>query len=274
MAYDALPAHLNQRGQDPAHTAEHLLHLITDAITNHPRSLQKAIGPSELGDPCARRIGYKMLGKGERPGEPNWKATVGTALHSWLEGVLDAANMNFELRTRSGQERYYTEQRVTVGQILGRDIDGSCDVYDRATATVVDWKSVGPSQLAKYRRLGPGHQYRAQAHLYGRGWRARGLPVDHVMVVFLPRNGELAETYVWHEPYDEQVALEAIERATGIALATQALGAGALTHLATADAYCHRCPYFLAHSTDLTAGCPGHESRPQRVDPILSLIPA
>jgi hypothetical protein len=188
--------------------------------------------------------------------------------------VLDNANMNFELRTRSGQERFYTEQRVTVGQILGRDIDGSCDVYDRCTATVVDWKSVGPSQLAKYRRLGPGNQYRVQAHLYGRGWRNRGLPVDYVMVVFLPRNGELAETYIWFEPYDEQVARDALERATGIALATQALGTGALTHLATADAWCHLCPYFVARSTDLTAGCPGHVGRPERADPILNLIPA
>jgi len=269
---DMLPAHLSQRGQDPAHTAEHLLHLISDAISNHPRSLQQQIGPSELGHPCARRIGYKMLGRGERASEPNWKATVGTALHSWLEGVLDGANMNYELRTRSGQERFYTEQRVTVGQILGRDIDGSCDVYDRATATVVDWKSVGPTQLTKYRRLGPGGQYRAQAHLYGRGWRNRGLPVDYVMVVFLPRNGELAETYVWWEPYDESVATAALERATGIALATQALGTGALTHLATADAFCHLCPYFLARSTDLTAGCPGDASRPQRVDPMQALI--
>jgi hypothetical protein len=215
-----------------------------------------------------------MLGKGERPGEPNWKATVGTAVHAWLESMLDAANDNYERRTQSGQERYYIEQRVTVGQILGRDIDGSCDVYDRATATVVDWKTVGPAQLAKYKRFGPGQQYRAQAHLYGRGWRNRGLPVDTVMVVFLPRNGELGETYVWHEPYDEEIARDTLQRATGIALATQALGTGALTHLATADVFCHLCPYFLAKSTDLAAGCPGDASRVERFDPITSLIPA
>lgn len=272
MTYHQLPSDLMQRGQDPAHTAEHLLHLITDAISNHPRSLQKQIGPSEIGHPCARRIGYRMLGKGERPGEVNWKATVGTALHAWLEGVLDGANSNYEQRTQSGQERFYIEQRVTVGDIAGVPIEGSCDVYDRATATVVDWKSVGPTQLAKYRRFGPGEQYRIQAHLYGRGWRARGVPVDYVMVVFLPRNGELAETYTWWEAYDEQVALDALQRATGIALATQALGTGALPHLATADAFCHKCPYFLAHSTVPAAGCPGHVGRRTRRDPIESLI--
>ncbi len=267
-----LPEALSQRGRDPAETADWLIRLITGAIRNHPRSLQQRIGPSEIGQPCARRIGYKLLGKGERDGEPNWKATIGTALHSWLEHVLDKANQDYELATQSGQERYLLEQRVTVGQILGKDIDGSCDVYDRCTATVVDWKSVGPTQLAKYKRFGPGHQYRCQAHLYGRGWRNRGLPVDHVMVVFLPRNGELAETYVWHEPYDEQVALDALQRATGIQLAVDALGTGALPHLDTYDAWCHLCPYFLAHSTELAVGCPGDPSRQVRRDSIEKLI--
>lgn len=252
-----LPAHLSQRGLDPDLTGDHLLHLVREAITNHPRSQQVRIGPSEIGHPCARRIGYKLLGHPEREGEPNWKATVGTALHSWLEGVLDQANLDYEQRTKSGQERYYTEQRVTVGQILGTDIDGSCDVYDRVTATVIDWKSVGPTQLTKYKRFGPGDQYRSQAHLYGRGWQTRGEPVDNVMVVFLPRNGELAETHVWHEPYSEQVALDALQRVNGIALTTQALGGAALAKLPTADAYCHMCPYYKAHSTDPAIGCPG-----------------
>lgn len=253
----ALPAHLDQRGIHPDHTAEHLLSLIRTAITEHPRSQQKLIGPSELGHPCARRIGYKLLGHPEREGEPNWKATVGTALHSWLEGVLDGANIDYEQRTKAGEERFYTEQRVTVGQVNGVDIDGSCDVYDRATATVIDWKSVGPTQLTKYKRFGPGAQYRAQAHLYGRGWQAQGLPVDTVMIVFLPRNGELAETYVWHEYYDEQIALNALQRASGIALGVQALGAKVLEQLPTADSWCHMCPYYKAQSTDPTSGCPG-----------------
>jgi hypothetical protein len=252
-----LPAHLDQRGLHPDHTAEHLLTLIRTAITEHPRSQQTLIGPSELGHPCARRIGYKLLGQPEREGEPNWKATVGTALHSWLEQVLDGANIDYEQRTKSGEERFYTEQRVTVGQVNGVDIDGSCDVYDRATATVIDWKSVGPTQLTKYKRFGPGTQYRAQAHLYGRGWQAKGLPVDTVMIVFLPRNGELAETYVWHENYDEQVALNALQRASGIALAAKALGPTVLEQLPTADAFCHMCPYYKAQSHDLSLGCPG-----------------
>jgi len=268
----SLPAALSQRGQPPAQTADYLLRLIAVAISNHPRSLQREIGPSEVGHPCARKLGYKMMGHGERSHEPNWKATVGTALHSWLEQLLDRANVDYETATQSGQERYLLEERVTVGQILGHDITGSCDVYDRATGLVVDWKTVGPTQLTKYRRYGPGDQYRAQAHLYGRGWRNRGLPVDNVMVIFLPRNGELAETYVWTEPYDETVAVAALQRATGIRLAVDTLGTGALPHLPTYDAWCHLCPYFVARSTDLRVGCPGDPSRVERPDSIESLI--
>ena len=267
------PAHLSMRGGDPRQTAEHLLHLITDAVSNHPRSLQQRVGPSELGHPCARRLGYKFLGKAERAGTPpNWKATVGTALHSWLEATLDAANLDYEQRTRSGQERFWLEQRVTVGQVAGVDVDGSCDVYDRATATVIDWKTCGPTQLTKYRRLGPGPQYRAQAHLYGRGWRARGVPVDTVMIVFLPRNGELSESYTWHEPYNESVAVAALQRADGIALAVAALGTDALAVLPTADAFCHLCPYFVPAATDLARGCPGDASRPARADTTTAMI--
>lgn len=270
----ALPNHLNQRGIDPDLTGDHLMHLISEAIVNHPRSQQVQLGPSELGHECARRLGYKLLGHPENPGPPNWRATVGTALHAWLETVLDQANIDYEAQTKSGQERFWIETKVIVGQILGEDIDGFCDVYDRVTATVVDWKSVGPTQLTKYKRFGPGPQYRGQAHLYGRGWRAKGLPVDTVMDVFLPRNGELAESYIWHEPYDEQVALDALQRVNGIAIATQALGHAALSQLPTADAWCHMCPYFKARSTDLHAGCPGDAERAANAqpDPIESLI--
>jgi hypothetical protein len=269
---EPLPVHLSERGSPAADLGKLLRAVITDSINNHPRSLQERIGPSEVGHPCARRIGYKLLNQPERASEPNWKATVGTAAHDWLEDVFNRHNIEWEMGNEGGQERWYTEHRVTVGQILGQDIDGSCDLYDRVTATVIDWKTVGPSQLIKYKRMGPGDQYRAQAHLYGRGWVARGLPVDTVMIAFLPRNGELAETHIWHEQYDEQVALDALQRANGIALATQALEHKALAQLPTADAWCHLCPYFKAQSTNLHAGCPGDAERATRPDPIESLI--
>jgi len=67
--------------------------VIRGAIANHPRSLQKRIGPSEIGTPCDRRIGYKLLGQEENPRGDAWKPTVGTAVHGWLEKALEDANL-------------------------------------------------------------------------------------------------------------------------------------------------------------------------------------
>lgn len=254
-----LPPAFDRRGQTtPQQLGDELLAIITNAIANQPRTLQKRIGPSEIGHPCARRIGYKLLGAPDL--NPNqgvaWKPFIGTAMHHELEHVFDKFNQAYMLTT-GGQERFMVESKVCAGEINGEDIEGHTDLYDRATATVIDWKVVGPAPLKKYRKEGPGSQYRTQGHAYGRGWRRKGLPVDQVMIVFLPRNDELHKTYIWSEPYDEQVAVDGFTRAEGIAAMTKHIGTGCLDLLPTANAYCYRCPYYRAGSMDLTKGCPG-----------------
>lgn len=253
----ALPGHLSQRGGDPDLVMAEYMHVITTAITTHPRSLQKKIGPSEIGHPCARRIAYKLLGTPENETKPNWKATIGTGAHMWLENAFDQDNLRHAEHTGTGQERWLVETKVSVGDMNGTEITGSCDLYDRVTATVIDHKTVGPTQLTNYKRKGASEQYRIQAHLYGRGWQRAGFPVDTVAVAFLPRNGELADSYLWHEPYDEQVAIDALQRLAGIDLATTALGVDALPGLGTADAWCHMCPFYERGSQDPRHGCPG-----------------
>jgi hypothetical protein len=272
--YVDLPAPLQRTMTPAAQVGAELLQLIKTRIIHHPRSLQVAIGPSEIGHSCARRIGYKLAGVPEREGQlPNWKATVGTAVHTWMESMLDDDNLSYAERTGSGQERWFVETRVNVGDINGTDVEGSCDVFDRVTGTVVDWKTNGPAMLKKYKK-GPSKEYRAQAHLYGRGWQRKGMTVRNVMIIFLPRNGELSEAVVWTEPYDEQIAVDALTRATGIAVLVDAFGDRAYNHLETADAYCTHCPFFRAGSTDLRAGCPGHPGGDQHrsSDQLLGLI--
>lgn len=247
-----LPESNQNRGGNPELLKAELLHFIADAIDNHPRSQQKQIGPSELGTPCARRIGYKLLDvEPSNPRKAAWKPTVGTAVHAWLEQAIGRQN-------ERGIERFYLEERVTVGQVGGVDISGSCDLYDRVTATVIDWKIVGEAALRRYRKnQSPGGQYRAQAHLYGRGFTSLDLPVDTVAVMFLPQNGDLSDAYFWHEPYDEQIALDALNKANGVAALTAGFGPNALQALPTAEAYCTYCPWFRPGSTDVTEGCPG-----------------
>lgn len=267
-----LDTELQQRGGDPDLTAAELLDVIEAAIAEHPRSLQTELGPSDLGHKCSRRIGYQMLGVDTVNLHQGvaWKPTVGTAVHTWLETAFDAWNLSND--PCRGAERFLVETTVEVGEVNGAPIYGHADLYDRVTATVVDWKVVGNPQLADYKANGPGQQYRVQAHLYGRGFVRAGHPVDTVMVVFLPRADELHRRVVWYEPYDENVALEGLQRAEGIALATQALGPAALAALPTADAFCYRCSYFRAGSTDLTQGCPGDPAAAGHHNPFPDLV--
>ncbi|WP_242908697.1 hypothetical protein [Actinomadura terrae] len=244
---------------DPAKALQgELLWAIENRIDYAPRSLQRRLGPSEIGKPCQRRLGYKLAGvEPVNPGDTAWYPTIGTAVHSWLEDVLKWLNGHLGTLVDGGP-RFLLEHRVNVGTICGEDITGQCDVYDRATGGVVDWKIVGERQLKKYRENGPGDQYRIQAHLYGRGWQRRGMPVNFVAVMFLPRDRLLREAFMWSEPYDEQVALSALQRAEGITSMVRALGVGALPILPTADDYCSFCPHFLPASTEVEEACPGH----------------
>ena len=117
--------------------------VIRGAIANHPRSLQKRIGPSEIGTPCDRRIGYKLLGQDENPRGDAWKPTVGTAVHAWLETAAENANLA-QVISAGGligdhQLEWVTEQSVTVGYLHdGTAITGSADLYHRPTATLID----------------------------------------------------------------------------------------------------------------------------------------
>lgn len=259
------PAHLIDT-TDVDRARRDYLDVITRAIVDHPRSQQRAIGPSEVGDPCARKIGYKLLGTPERPQQPAWRPTVGTAVHAWLEDAFDKASVA-SLADLDGHERWLVETRVTAafvpelepltGQLF---LDGSCDLFDRVTATSIDHKAVGPGRLKKYRASrDPGQQYRAQAHLYGLGWANRGERVDTVAVCFLTRDGDLSDAWWWSEPFDRALAEAAVERLRGIAVTVGALGGAGLTVLPTADSFCSFCPFFKPGAADLSQGCPGHK---------------
>lgn len=240
------------RGLDLGDLQGELTYFVEDAIHNHPRSLQKALGPSEIGTECARRIGYRLAQVEAVNQGDGWLATIGTATHAWLADTFTRAN------ERLGHPRFLMEERVTVGELDGEPVVGSTDLYDRVTATVIDFKVMGKTSLDKLRRSGPSGQYRAQGHLYGRGWATAGHPVDRIAIWGLPRNSPLRDAHLWAEDYDESIATAALDRVEGIASLTSAMGPGALPLLPTADSFCSYCPFFRSGSTDLATGCPGH----------------
>ncbi|KAB8196228.1 hypothetical protein FH608_005480 [Nonomuraea phyllanthi] len=248
---------------------EDLDHIITNDLNNSPRSLQIEIGPSEINHKCARWLGYKQLATPTINEQGlAWRPAVGTGVHSLLEGVFRRTNEML------GTTRFLIEQRVTIGDVCGQPIRGSCDLADRVNGITVDWKIVGPTTLRRVKaEKKPSDEYRAQAHAYARGFNTAGVPMDRVSIYYLPSNGEFAEGYFWSESYDEQIVLNALKRLEAITTLTKSMGTAALGLLPTADAYCTRCPYHRAGSQDLAQGCPGDPAALNRAtNSITSLI--
>lgn len=183
--------------------------LIIDGAASHGRSQQRALGPSEVGHPCLRKLAYGLMGvpKCNSYSDP-LPSVVGTGAHAQVEEFARKAN------ERLGRTRWLPETRVTVRPGLA----GTCDLVDLDTTTVIDWKFPGTSRMHHYRTHGPSEVYRRQAHLYGRGMRNLGLPITDVGICFLPRGGELKNAYLWTEPYSDAVVAETLSRIDAVTL--------------------------------------------------------
>jgi len=253
-----------------------LFQLIEADIIGQPRSQQRRIGPSEMGVPCDRRIGYRLAGiEPSNDRGPAWKPYVGTAVHEVM-ATLMARHEVAQMESADYSERFKIEERVSVGEVGDTEITGSCDLFDAHHGAVWDWKFTTRNQIREhYRPHGPGEQYRTQAHLYGRGFARAGYDVRTVGVIFFTRDGEFTDRHVWHEPYDEQVALDALARAGSIQAALDALGPDfTIPTLATADAYCRFCPWFRAGTSQIAQGCPGHPQETVQPKTLTQLIGA
>lgn len=243
-----------------------LLNVIRHKIENNPRSLQREIGPSEIGHPCTRWMAYKLAGTPPIPRKRDkWRATVGTFVHKGLDETFSEANsMAFEL-TR--HHLWLTENRVNVGTVRagdGYDIYGSCDLYSVIYQMVIDWKIVGPTTMKEVKsKKVPEPKYVIQSHSYGRGWQRGGVPVVDVGVFFLPAAGELEEGILWHEPFNESLAVEAINRVDAVQRLVNQTGRLAPALVPGTEHYCEdRCEWFKYKSDDLTEGCPGANLKP------------
>ncbi|GAB2457760.1 hypothetical protein GCM10007967_09990 [Xylanimonas ulmi] len=262
-------------GTSPEQAIAQVRGVIEYAAINSPRSLQKRIGPSEIGNPCDHCLAAKLAGWAETEDGIAWLPFVGTAVHAELERIVNAYETSRNAMHTTGR-RWLCEQRVTVGQIGGVDITGSTDLFDVAAGMPVDHKIVGPTKIKKVKSHGPGPTYRVQAHAYGRGWVAAGYEVRHVAIWFLPRNDMRGFDggLLWHEPYQEQIAVDALARANRLHANLTALAA---LGTAARDAWISSLPrdpdcFDCARYPDRPAGlaAPGH--RPQS-DTLAGLIP-
>ena len=228
--------------------ANALLDVVTRAGIWSPRSGQVAIGPSEVGHPCTRRIAYKLL-DWDKPNEMqggSWAAQVGTAIHAYLAEIFGK------------KEGYLVEQRVNIRGNLA----GTVDLYDTKNGVVIDWKTTGSSKLAAYRKDGADPQHVIQVHLYAYGLAAQGADVKKVALAYLPTSGQLSDGYVDIRDYDENIALDAFKRLDTIHALLAQVDVEQNPEFwsqipAKTSRLCAWCPYFKPFSKALDQGCPG-----------------
>lgn len=203
------------KGTPPGQATKEITQVITSQIAAQPRSLQKRIGPSEIGMECAHCLAAKLAGWEKQEVGVSWASTIGTGAHLLMETFFNRHARSF-YRPEKGA-RFVTEETVLVGHLGATPITGSTDLLDLEAGMTVDWKFVGENQLQHYRANGPSKQYRIQAHLYAHGWNQAGIRVDTVSICFLPRaTNRFQDHYWWHEPHDPQIAVEALARLNAI----------------------------------------------------------
>lgn len=187
-----------------------LLGIILWKNANAERTLQKTPGPSELGDPCDRRLGYRIADIPEiNSGGDPWAANVGTAIHSYLEKAFQ------EWMAAHGSQEWRTEADLKLDDF----IKAHCDLYRYSHETVIDWKTMNQDKMKLAREIGqpafPGHV--VQVHCYGYAYELAGFPVKRVALACLPRSGRIRDMHVMIEPYDRRIAQYAMDRVYEIA---------------------------------------------------------
>lgn len=219
--------------------------IIADAGSFAPRSQQIAIGPSEAGQECTRRLAYKLLDWDvSNPGSySSWASQVGTAIHAYLAEVFGKL------------DGYEVEQRVKISGNLG----GTVDLYHIPSGTVLDWKTTGNVDS---KRKSPSKQNLVQVNLYALGKKRAGADVKQVALVYLPVKGDLSEMHIELHPFDEQMALDALDRIDNIYSLLATVDVEANPHMwqhipAVSSRFCNYCPYFKPYSSDLAVGCNG-----------------
>ena len=181
---------------------ELLVKALHERENSRPRSTQVQIGPSELGG-CRRKVWYRLNDQQvTNGGELKLAAIMGTAIHSAIESAF------------AGNNSILLEQTVEYGGMKAH-----VDAFLPDTGDVIDWKTVKAKNLNYF----PSQQQRWQVQVYGYliDKAGKGKPRT-VNLVAIPRDGDERDIKVHSEPYDEKIALEALDWLAAIKEAKEA----------------------------------------------------
>jgi hypothetical protein len=252
---------MSEKAKEIASRLKEIFYAYTNRNTADNRTAQTTLGPSEIGTPCDRRLAMSLMGvEPVNPGGDGWPAFVGTCTHDGLDKMFQWAS------ARTG--RFVTEMRL---QLPSEYVPkGTADLLDRVFMVIIDHKIQGEYALRKMREEGPPDHYRVQAHTYALGAVLAGEKVKDVAIVSWPRAGSsLDQMYVWTEPFDRQLAEDAIRRVENIARETHRKrdeprppGLPQYTPLEVAKTFetgddCRYCPFHQKTDKAMERGCPG-----------------
>ena len=169
---------------------ELLIKALHEKENKRGRSTQVQIGPSELGG-CRRKVWYRLNNQPEtNDNELKLAAIMGTAIHAAIEASL------------ADNKEVLLEQTVE-----HNGMKAHVDCFIPGTGDVIDWKTVKNKNLNYF----PSQQQRWQVQVYGYLISKSGLgKVQNVNLVAIPRDGDERDVVVHSEPYDETIALEAL----------------------------------------------------------------
>lgn len=171
--------------------------LIKSVLSNQKfseRSLQKAVGPSEIGG-CRRKVWYKLHNQPKTNDKVLRLASfMGTAIHTAIEEELRKLDIY--------ADTFEVEVEVTDGELTGH-----VDLYIPARGEIIDWKTTKVKSLAYF----PSKQQRWQVHLYGYLLALSGRDVNIVTLVGIPRDSDERDIKIHSEKYDKYIAQEAYD---------------------------------------------------------------
>lgn len=217
--------------------------LILQASISSPRSIQAALGPSEIGQLCQRRIAYRLAGATYVNIAPALKALVGTGFHAVIADSIE--------RLHRDTGRFLVEHRVSY-----RHVAGTVDLFDRYKHRLIDWKTSTPQKIGRYRREGLPINYRVQVAIYAEALRAAGERVQECVLVFVPREGELDQVSAFASSPDKALADEYIDRYQEINdRLSQGETPGSIEP--KPGPLCRYCPNYQPTASNLDVACPG-----------------
>lgn len=211
---------------------------ITMGMATSARSQQREVGASEIGLPCPRQLAYKHQAYPKFNYTDPMRLLVGVGVHLALAQIF--------AEIAAVTDRFLVEYHVEYS-----GVPGTLDLYDRATATVIDWKTTSKKRLAEFAKTGPPPHYVIQAQIYAAGLVNAGYPVKRIALAFLPYDGALEGLWVWLGKPDVDVAVAAITRFHDIQ------SQDVCRVPAKPDRYCGYCDFYNPQSKDLRLGCPG-----------------